>query len=330
MVRSGAMNGADDINSVAVVMAIRDPDCQLLQAQLQSLIAQRGVGLTLFAVIDGDGAISPEGLRLLKAHGARIIASDVHLGIRTAFFAGLAAALAGDAGGARYFAYCDQDDVWHAEKLAVSIAALKETGARLVHCDARVVDEAGREIAASLHRYERREPADTLLDHVLINYVTGMTSVFTRETARTALALSRDLDSETLHDHITAVAAAATGEVRFLDRRLVDYVQHGGNSLGAIARRKNRWRDVLGLKHIRAYRKTSLRLFRERRALVRHLQREGLAPDDLCRMFPADGVPVPARLYLRELLKFAANGKTRRLKIWLYMMGAAWRPGIRA
>ena len=47
------------------------------------------------------------------------------------------------AAGVRLIAPCDQDDVWHPDKLAVLAGALERSGALLAYCDLRVVRPDG-------------------------------------------------------------------------------------------------------------------------------------------------------------------------------------------
>ncbi len=91
-----------------------------------------------------------------------------------------------EAGESDFFAYCDQDDVWHPAKLSRLAGFLIETKSELVYCDARVVDEQGQTIAPSLHQFESRDVPHGLLQHLLLNAVSGMTALFTRRTAELA------------------------------------------------------------------------------------------------------------------------------------------------
>jgi hypothetical protein len=67
-----------------------------------------------------------------------------------------------------------------------------------------------------------------------------MTAVFDRRTAEKALLLGAATGADLLHDHVVALAAALSGEIIYLDEPLVDYVQHGRNTIGASDRASHR------------------------------------------------------------------------------------------
>src|SRR3982750_2332992 len=94
--------------TVAVCLAVHRPEPELLRRQLASLDAE--------------------------THAARVLVREDHdagTGAYRAFEGCLARAPAD----APLIAPCDQDDVWHPDKLAVLAAALEDTGALLAYCD---------------------------------------------------------------------------------------------------------------------------------------------------------------------------------------------------
>ena len=317
----------EDLPAVTVVVAFHKPQMAAAARQIGSLLAQTGVRLSIVAVLDGlETADDPALAGLLDRPGIAIIRHPKPLGVRGAFGSGLRLARSNAANGDSYFAYADQDDFWHPAKLCRCLRLLRSSGAQLVHCDARVVDERGGLIAPSLHRYEtRREPRD-LLGALLLNTVTGMTAAFTGDTARLTIALIDSYKGNLLHDHITAVAAASLGRVVLLDEALIDYVQHQGNQLGA--RLHYPWRSrALGAGHLAAYRRTSALMFEERRPLAIALEAHKLLPPALAAMFLAG----PAPSYLRLLVccesaiwHLLAQGQPRRAMLAMRMMDAAF------
>lgn len=286
------MSEAASLPTVTVILALHRPSVQLARRQVDSLAGQTGVDLSCVAVLDGsETADDPELRQILAQPRIEIVVHREAQGVRAAFAAGLSRGLASAKDGECFFAYCDQDDVWHADKLARCCALAKATGASLVHCDARVMSEKGDVIAPSLHRYEKRSEAANLLEALLLNCVTGMTTLFPLRTAKLALVLMQSFDGEMLHDHITAVAAASLGKVVFLDAALVDYVQHPDNQLGARVYRPYWGPRAIGLSHVSAYRQTSLAIYLERRKLALLLAGEGQLPQHLAVLFKAGRTP---------------------------------------
>lgn len=142
---------------------------------------------------------------------------------------------------ADYVALCDQDDVWLAHKLAVSMERMRALershGSEpplLVHSDLCTVDEALRTVDRSFWRYQGLRPAyandfDRLLVH---NVVTGCSMLINRPLKDRALPIP---DEAKVHDWWIALVAAAFGVVGEISTPTVLYRQHGNNRTGAQA-----------------------------------------------------------------------------------------------
>jgi hypothetical protein len=320
------MENSVPLPEVAVVLAIHRPDPELLRRLLESLKGQAGVSVRLVAVIDGPQAADRRIMDLVAGAAFRVIENPQNLGIRRAFLAGLEAAL-GPVGQSppAFLAFADQDDVWHAEKLRTLVEAARDSGAALAYCDARVVTADGQVVAPSLHRLEARRPARRLLDCVVLNGVSGMTALFTPEVARLALRLAPGLDTATLHDHVVAVAAAAVGRLAFVERSLVDYVQHDGNAMGARPRSGGPRRPPV-LRDLPAYRERSRQAFAARRGLVVALADAGYGPASLTRPFRVGSGAITGVLaLLGAALAYAARGDGRRSFMCLRLADGAAR-----
>ena len=194
--------------TVAVCLATHRPDPALLRRQLASLDAQTYADRVLVREDDetGSGAY-----RAFERCLARVPA---------------------DVG---FVAPCDQDDVWHADKLAVLIGALETTGALLAYSDLRVVRPDGT-VLSETYWTDRSGDAGGLGDLLATNVVTGAASVLRRDVLDVALPFPREVDGS-YHDHWLALCALALGDVAYVSRPLVDYVQHGANLVGHAERR---------------------------------------------------------------------------------------------
>ena len=139
-----------------------------------------------------------------------------------------------------YTALCDQDDVWHADKLACLLAALQQAEARygadtplLVHSDCRLINGDGAVTHSSFFRHQGWNPAATILPPLLVqNNVTGCTLMMNAPLRRLVVAHAR-AGELFMHDWFIALTAAAFGQIVFVDEPLTDYRQHGSNVLGA-------------------------------------------------------------------------------------------------
>lgn len=314
---------------VVVVLAIHRPDQELLQRLLESLIGQSGVRVMICSVLDDlIGQHDVAARRKLETAGAEVILSDGRLGVREAFALGLRRALVtAERHKAMAIAYADQDDTWHGDKLARSLVRLKEFDAQLVHCDARVITRHGRVIAQSLHRLERREFGENLVDRLLLNDVTGMTAVFTPETGALALRLMDGLKSNVLHDHVTALAATALGRIGRYDMPLADYIQHDNNEIGAGGGRR-KWWQLGWLLDAEAYNKHSSSVYQDRRYLLIQLVGQGIDIGHLTSMFHITGRTGSfrlLRLYGITVCQYVLRGQFRHAHLCLRCLMAAWR-----
>ena len=140
--------------------------------------------------------------------------------------------------GSGYIMFCDQDDVWHPDKIEKTLAAMKALEGSpavpaLVHTDLRVVDGSLRETAPSFCRLSNLDGNRTGLNRLIVqNVVTGCTVMVNRALAD--IACRKPITEKLLmHDWWLAILAAAVGKVGFLDEATIDYRQHGNNSVGA-------------------------------------------------------------------------------------------------
>jgi len=246
--------------------------------QVQSILAQQPAPGEL---VLGDDASSDDTVsiveRLVEQHrasGGRIdlvvLRHDPALGV----VANFADALAHATG--ELIALSDQDDVWHAGKLAAASAAFDaDPSLLLLHTDARLVDAEGAPLGLTLLDAlevtdgERGglEHGDAFATLLRRNLVTGATAVLRRD----LLAMAMPFPSGWVHDEWLAAIAAAVGTLRLLPEPFIDYRQHGANQIGA--RRptaSDRWAKLRETREPRAS-----ALVRRSSALVDALERLG-------------------------------------------------------
>ena len=139
---------------------------------------------------------------------------------------------------ADYVMFCDQDDVWHPDKVRLTLRLMEQVETDpslpvLVHTDLRVVDGELREMDPSFQHYSGLDGHRLSLPQLLVqNVVTGCTVMINRSLARLACRPVEEGDM-LMHDWWLALIAAAMGRAVFLDRATIDYRQHGGNVVGA-------------------------------------------------------------------------------------------------
>jgi Glycosyl transferase family 2 len=225
--------------TIFICLASFEPDLELLAAQLESLRAQTD---ERWVCLVSDGGSEPERFRRIQALAGgdpRFVfsRSEGRLGPYENF----ERALGMVPRRVELVALCDQDDRWYPDKLATLRAALGP--AQLVYSDQRLVDASGRVLRASLWE-GRRNDHRNLASLLVANAVPGAAMLFRRELIEVALPFPQP-PGNPYHDHWLALAALASGEIRFVDRPLFDWVQHGAAaSRGTGGRGRGSWRGA--------------------------------------------------------------------------------------
>jgi glycosyltransferase involved in cell wall biosynthesis len=214
--------------SIAICLASHQPDPALLRAQIESLREQTDRD---WCCVISDDCSEPDAYAQLEA----IVADDPRFTVSRApqwlgFYRNFERALMLAPESARLIALCDQDDVWHPDKLASLRAAIGS--APLVYCDQRLVDERGEVLRETL--WTGRANNHTNMASLLVaNTITGAATLIRRDVVQRALPFP-DCPGIEFHDHWLALVALASGPLRYLDRPLYDYVQHAGAILGRV------------------------------------------------------------------------------------------------
>lgn len=139
-----------------------------------------------------------------------------------------------------YVMFCDQDDVWLANKVSKSLEAivrLEKTYScnkpLLVYCDMKVVDSRLNIINESFERLCNYDPYRVAFKHLLTQNVIPGCAMLVNKPAMHCAYITHDVSDIEMHDWWIALIAAAFGEIYFIDESLSLYRQHGKNELGA-------------------------------------------------------------------------------------------------
>jgi glycosyltransferase involved in cell wall biosynthesis len=228
--------------SIAVCMATYEPDGARLRAQIESLRAQTHSD---WVCAISDDHSSPE--RFAEVEAA--VAGDARFtvsraAVRRGFYGNFERALRMTPAGTELVALCDQDDVWHPDKLAALHDGIGD--AALAYCDQRLVDPDGRVIRGTLWKGRRNNHTD-MASLLVANTVTGAATLIRRSAVEQALPFP-DAPGVAFHDHWLALVALASGGIAYVDRPLYDYVQHREAVFGGVGAHERRrpWREARG------------------------------------------------------------------------------------
>lgn len=222
---------------IAILLATYN-GAEYLPALLDSLWGQEEQDWQLLISDDGSSDATRdiiEEYRLRAPEKVRVLEHDTPTGSSKDNFMYLTS-FAGDY---PYVMYCDQDDVWKPEKIAVTLRKMRETEAGdpavpcLVHTDLAVVDASLRPLRDSFIYSSFLDAGRDSLCHLVIqNVVTGCTVMINHALWELA-ALPADRSKIVMHDMWLALLAAARGRIAFVPQATILYRQHAGNVVGA-------------------------------------------------------------------------------------------------
>ncbi|WP_308796724.1 glycosyltransferase family 2 protein [Agromyces silvae] len=277
---SAGSPAASDTTSVSVALGTHN-GARYLAAQLESVLAQT---YPVREIVVSDDASSDDTValaeRLVAEHRSAgrhielvVMRNAPALGV-TANFEQALRATSGD-----LVALSDQDDVWRVDRVERAVRAFAaRPQLQLVASNARLVDERGDELPASLFEtlgitagvLARISAGGAPAELLKRNLFTGATMMLRRTLVQRAVPFP----ASWVHDEWLAIVASLTGGVGVVDEPLIDYRQHGANQIGV---------TELGLGgklgRLRAPRtERNMRLLARARDLATRLP--GLIPDD--------------------------------------------------
>jgi glycosyltransferase involved in cell wall biosynthesis len=213
---------------VAILMGTRD-GARFLPAQLATIAAQSHRDWRLVASDDGSTDATRAVLAAFRAEvGAERV--EIRKGPARGFAANFLA-LAGDpAIGADFYAFADQDDLWHPDRLArglAHLAALPEGRPGLAGGRTRLIDEADAPLGLS--PVFRLPPS---FENALVQSIAGGNTMLFNAAAKRLFEAVPDV-AVVAHDWWAyQLVSGAGGTVVYDPEPFVSYRQHRGNLIG--------------------------------------------------------------------------------------------------
>ena len=138
-----------------------------------------------------------------------------------------------NAGEYKYYAFCDQDDVWDEDKLLCAYNMLEKEDSSiplLYFCATRQVDKDLNVITPQLEIFDY---ALTFNEALVSSIGMGCTFVFNKKTLDMAVEYNPDNGYLVMHDKLLHYLVAATGKIIYDKTPHIAYRQHGNNVVGA-------------------------------------------------------------------------------------------------
>lgn len=172
---------------------------------------------------------------------------------------------------APYYMFSDQDDVWLPEKIEKSFNRMKLLEMQysekpiIIHSDLLVVDATLHTLAPSFIRNQQIKigAMRSFEDYAATNTVTGCTMLFNHKAKQ---CIKKPYEKAIMHDAWICLSVVShQGIVDFIDEPLIQYRQHGDNTLGA--RDMSLQTPIYKLRHLRRQILNDVRHYREMNAL---------------------------------------------------------------
>lgn len=221
--------------SIAILMATYN-GAQYLPAQLDSILSQTYMDWHLYVHDDGS---SDATIQILESYCAKrpdkfTILDYAPMGGALRNFMSLLERVE-----AKYYMFCDQDDVWLSDKIEKSMAAMVQQELVhpdkpiIVHSDVSVVDKDLNVKHSSYRQYGHIYPhLVQSFDQCVINVTLGCAMLFNEAARR--VSLERPWSKALMHDGwVTARTYAASGVVYAIPESLMLYRNHDSNTIGA-------------------------------------------------------------------------------------------------
>ena len=145
---------------------------------------------------------------------------------------------------APFYFFCDQDDVWKKDKINKIMSVYKkyedEKLPLLIHSDLDIVDSDLNLINTSFMNYTKTKKIMNWKQYLVENNnVVGCSMGINNSLANLYKKNYMKVDNTKIfmHESFFAHLASLAGKILFIDESLVQYRQHGNNSIGAIKKR---------------------------------------------------------------------------------------------
>lgn len=217
--------GVPDSGKVTVLLSTYNGS-KFLQQQLDSLYGQTYPNIRILVRDDGSSDSTRAILESERANGRiELLGEYGNLGPALSFFELLKNAALTET---EYVAFCDQDDVWHSEKIACAVAKLTKVAddRPAMYCSRlELVDENLKHIGYT------EQPRKVGFGNALVDSIAaGCTMVLNREALR---LIGNNLPKEVvIHDWWCYLVVSCFGEVIFDETATLKYRQHGSNAIG--------------------------------------------------------------------------------------------------
>lgn len=223
------------MSTVTIIMTTYNGE-KYVGEQIDSILASTYQDFELFIYDDGsrDNTMSIlQDYNKLYPSKIRLFQNEANLGVTANFLQALCKSTMD------YIMFCDQDDVWKPNKIAVTLRRMRHMEGQLgkniplaVFTDAIIVDSQLSTLKDSFFCSSHLDPKKTDLPHILMeNKLIGCT-VMVNAALRKVLQSNPLPTCAKFHDWWLALIASSMGRIGFVNEGTILYRQHSANIVG--------------------------------------------------------------------------------------------------
>ncbi len=217
--------------SISIALATYNGE-RYIAAQLDSIRRQSSTPSELIVCDDGSTDDTMSLVRDFAENASfpiRIVQNRTRLGYRANFMQAAAACTS------ELIAFCDQDDVWAPEKLALMHSAFSDPKVLLAYHNATLIDDRGFVLGTTFRRRTRKTYKPLSIYPWLV--IPGFAQVVRRSLLRLTPLHSGSIDpyaprEPMPHDHWYPFWASVLGDTVYVPNTLAEYRQHDANESG--------------------------------------------------------------------------------------------------
>ena len=139
-----------------------------------------------------------------------------------------------------YIAFSDHDDIWYSNKIEEELKTLKEKNVDLVYCDAKQIDENGKNLHDSYLRYKHMPILNEKNNKKILPFARhiaiGCSQLFTKRVKELMLPFTQNTIA---HDWLSLYIASRLNGIYCIDKPLFEYRLHGNNAFGGRSFKQN-------------------------------------------------------------------------------------------
>lgn len=137
---------------------------------------------------------------------------------------------------APYYMFCDQDDVWKAEKIELTLKKYNEEKVDdipvMVYTDLSIVNADLEVVENSMWDFYKFRPEDFSINKILIRNTVAGCTILINYRLRNEMLKFKKVDNIPMHDKWAAMVSMYLGKAICLDESTIYYRQHSNNTVG--------------------------------------------------------------------------------------------------